>query len=652
MINRYYNRQPLTFDFYKPNVQATGQAMEFMQKKYDTNVALADQLSANLDVNALPSDVALANTKSQEYKDQLDQMVIDANGDFSILEPKLKAFRKKIAYEYTSPKGVMYNIAARRKGFDEWEKRQIERVNKKEILADDVALARQYILKNDKGVGDYNPNTGGYNQFHADEVPVFVNINDIYGKLKFTPKEVEIGTTTFKDGKIIKNTSKQSYIDPQEAEMQIRSAYEGDPNLLSYIKWKAQYGAGVPADKAGDVAFQILNADAMQRAANVGGVQTKSDKEDIQYDDLYLARYKNKLEQGNIRLRQQLQNEAAASAFDLGQNPYRWDPASDKASAASKAIDPENWRSVVQNPFKVSEFLAANTLPGGSAIYAAEKIGNAMSGKNSSYTGDLKTFIHGKDIESTNVNQTLSRKIFEDMNAKTDYSKLGNLEKKNFETNFWKTYNNSSKNLQQGMSIAVPPKAAVGMLKSVIPRLLGGQESVAKEGSPVLVNSKQVFNDAWVKKYLGSDGKVDGRIGVEISPIGPGHPVAGIKLVTPDGSYVIKEQDAQLSEIFDHLSNGLSPIFTHGKPTGGQMLIGSAPDGSPVYKYPSINYTYNPTTGTYTDNLMFKDKPDDKEGMPGTLEQVYNNYLPTISKILGQGMSKTDNTPWQFIDAN
>jgi len=151
MVNRYTQFRPYEFDLYQPNLQAMNQTLSILQKRHDTNKAFADELK-NTMIDALPQDRQRANELQQKYSTQIDNIVGAYKGDYSKATNALYELQSSMKKEFGKG-GEAAAIQQNYNSFMDWNKRQQERLAKKEIISEDYALGRNYFLEGFKGTG-------------------------------------------------------------------------------------------------------------------------------------------------------------------------------------------------------------------------------------------------------------------------------------------------------------------------------------------------------------------------------------------------------------------------------------------------------------------------------------------------------------------
>lgn len=158
-VNRYFNRRPYEGSFYTPPVDLIASQLDFAQKKYDENYAIANQISLQF-IDSLPQDRQAANELQDRYSKTVDDIVKQYNGDFSKAGRGLNDFLYNLKKEY-NPGGKAHAIVTRKQKWDSWLGRQQERVGK-ELTGDQLSSAYNYYFNNIEPIGEKDPITGAY----------------------------------------------------------------------------------------------------------------------------------------------------------------------------------------------------------------------------------------------------------------------------------------------------------------------------------------------------------------------------------------------------------------------------------------------------------------------------------------------------------
>lgn len=116
-VNRYFNRKPYEGSFYTPPVDLIASQLDFAQKKYDENYAIANQIKSQF-IDSLPQDRKAANELQDRYAKSVDDIVKQYNGDFSKAGRGLNDFLYGLKKEY-NPGGKAHAIVTRKQTWDQ-----------------------------------------------------------------------------------------------------------------------------------------------------------------------------------------------------------------------------------------------------------------------------------------------------------------------------------------------------------------------------------------------------------------------------------------------------------------------------------------------------------------------------------------------------
>ena len=111
-VNRYFRRTPYEGSFYTPPVDLIATQLEYAQRKYDENYAIAQEIKSNF-IDSLPQDRKAANEIQDRYNSTIDGIVSQYNGDYSKAGQDLNNFLYQLKKEY-NPGGKAHAIVTRK----------------------------------------------------------------------------------------------------------------------------------------------------------------------------------------------------------------------------------------------------------------------------------------------------------------------------------------------------------------------------------------------------------------------------------------------------------------------------------------------------------------------------------------------------------
>jgi hypothetical protein len=146
-----------------------------------------------------------------------------------------------------SPGGKANAIETNLNTYNEWDKRQQEKLAKGTISKEQYELGSKFLMNNYSGVGEFNPITGMYNSFNTEEIADYVNVND---RLKELVKDTKanaskVTTDAFSgDQKWVITTTNgvEEVTERRIMEIAIQKLYRDD-NTISYLSQNQKFGA-------------------------------------------------------------------------------------------------------------------------------------------------------------------------------------------------------------------------------------------------------------------------------------------------------------------------------------------------------------------------------------------------------------------------
>jgi len=145
-----------------------------------------------------------------------------------------------------SPGGKANAIETNLNTYNEWDKRQQEKLAKGTIKKEQYEFGSKFLMNNYSGVGEFNPITGMYNSFNTEEIADYVNVNDRIKELvKDTKANATDVTTDAISGDqkwIITTTNGVEEVTEREImDIAIQKLYRDD-NTISYLSQNQKFG--------------------------------------------------------------------------------------------------------------------------------------------------------------------------------------------------------------------------------------------------------------------------------------------------------------------------------------------------------------------------------------------------------------------------
>lgn len=637
MVNRFFKRTPYDMGLYVPPIEVIQQTLEKSQQAYDKNLTLVDQVKHNY-IPSLPQDRAKANAIQKEWNDRVDSIVNKYNGDYSQATKDLNNLLLSIKDDI-SPGGTAHAIVSNYNNYNNWLTSQRDRVKSGKVLAEDMNLAHNYYMQNYTGIGEVDPITGSYNQFNPEELMDYTDpeakIQDIYKGFK--PEKRKVGTSTVENGFIKYNVEEVEGIDKDRLHPSFRQGLMGDPKLLEYLTQKAKFSGADPRNIAA-----YIDHYSAQRAKDLSYLNKSTDTK-LERDPYFVAMAKAKKDKENLQ-----------AAFSFLQN----DVVAPNESYLEPKFNASDWKSslgVNENKFIVTPYP-------GLRLY-----GNDLSdtvSNNITLDSFLKDSANDDKLVRSNVIPGLMRALWEKKkdDFKTDFnSKYGKNPTwtKKFEEDFMWDYKKEAKNnsayATKTLNIPLPDKNKV--LLERLPEVLAGSASVYMPGENGVYASDRLPSKILNTLYNSKEGKLKdlGSIDVDYVIGGtPGYQTSGFQVRTPEGTFVIKDNDTQRSRWSSMLESALNPIFLHGKEKGGEGIAGFDPaTGRPYLGTPRVKWEKSDDPNRQLQMNLYWDIPSADGKQTITVKKDYGELMTEAAHVfngaLGFGASKSAATPFNYF---
>lgn len=640
MVNRYSNAQTYQGNLYTPPLDLIGKSLQYFQGQYDRNYELANTIKNNF-IQSLPQDRAVANEMQRDYEKRIDEIVAKYGSDYSKASNELNNLTYSIKKDY-GPGGKAGAIIGNYNNYVDWRKTQQELVEKGKALGEDLNMADSYFMNEYKGIGNFDPITGAYNRFNADQLTEYVDpdsiVQDVYKNFK--PEKYKVGRTEFKNGLQTYREEEVDGISANRLHPSFTTALSNNPKYRAYLQQQAKL-RGIPSDQI----EQYVDGYARQRATDLSYVN-KSDISKSERDPLMLVRER-------ARYRKQEQQDF----FNQFDN-YQYDPTTEVTTRKESTLGKDgDWRSA----YNTGSTSGIPIGPPGSGIFSVQpNLGQSASHKTFKQALNDPTY-----VSETGINKNLAAQIFED--KRSEYVKTGQSDTFNkkygvdkkwteeFDKSVAVAYKaeeaNHSRVESKSIKI-VSPQARTNVLKDIAGQLADPtQISVYVPGKGGIQTAKAagLTREALVDE----NGKLKYSDVAYVQP-GRGNPRAGYRVTTDKGTFVVVDTNTDRYNASTQIQQGMSPIFDEDKTVGNPMIIGQREMNGVVvnqYGVPEIKYEKN-KSGGYDEN-MYMNYIDETGNITGKtkigMEDIYKQYAPVFQNALNAGATKKEMTMFQLF---
>ena len=678
-VNRFFQRTPYDIGLYVPPIGAVAETLKIQQQKYDTGELYADTIKNNF-IQSLPQDRAEANRIQEGWNKRVDDVVAKHGGNYANANKDINGLLKEIRKEY-NPGGKVNAITTNYGTYQEWLTRHRERVEKGNVLGQDLNLANNYFMNNYTGVGEIDPVAGTYNRFNAEDLSDYTDAEAIIQKTYagFKPEKWKQGVTTLKNGIFNYQEDEFEGIKAQRLAPSFQAALMNDPKYASYLGQKAKFMGAPP-----EAAAQLINGYAGQRAQDLSYMNQSSINK-MERDPYYVTMAKAKADKENMQMFSQLQYGAGTGADVSLQHPD---------------INYDNWQGENQGfGADIMDFLTGSLAKGAATLagvptlgipaakawkdyrmdyaskdqkYVPEFVENAfqwLAGSPAVTGGDanlgqFKDDPKGRQrLMGRNVDPILLDKMFEEKKAQygSDFTqRYGKDPKwtKQFEKDVWYDYGRELPNhsAYQTLELDIPAPAQKNLRQQILPEILAGNAAFYLPGKGDIhrtgASGENIgkFLKTFVEKGDGSLGDLD-AIKIKYVLPGPGYAKAGYKVSTPEGEFVVVDQNVQRSEWSKMMENGLGPIFQGGMYQGQQSIAGyDAGSGRAMIGTPRVQLERS-LDGKKLDRNIYWDLGDGQT-IKKNLPQYYDEMAPLFQQSLGYGMTSGNSTMFDYFNYN
>jgi hypothetical protein len=281
-IGRYFKPVPLTFELSTSPTEYLAAALEQQQKKFDTNLAVAEKLK-NQYIDALPQDRARANAIQQDIASKVDNMVSAYDGDYSRVTKDLYRLTSDIERSLR-PGGEGYAISSNFKSFQDRAKAEQERLAKGEITSQQYNLWQNYTLNNYAGAL-MDPKTNAYKTLSPEPIASYFDSQKMFEEtVKNIPtrKTLVSGPTGETDGRgnlILKEEYKE-YRDPNQTSQTFLSNFRSSPQANAYLEQIARFNGVDSQEFIGNTLSDFLQ----NKVPAVTGILDRRDEVDLKED--------------------------------------------------------------------------------------------------------------------------------------------------------------------------------------------------------------------------------------------------------------------------------------------------------------------------------------------------------------------------------
>lgn len=637
-INRYSQPTQYQGQLYTPPLDMLAKTFDTLQQRYDQNFMIGEEIKNNF-IDALPQDRARANELQKQYETQVDEIVNSYGGDYSRASRDLQKMLYKIKKDF-GPGGEANAIISNKRALADWQKQHQELVSKGKILGEDLNDAYRYYMNNYQGIGEFDPTTGAYNQLVPETLTEYVNPDELIQNVykNFKPEKYEISRTIFKDGKQTQVTESREGITPERLYPSFYTALQADPKFTQYVNQMAKY-RGLDPDKTN----AALNEYVKQRAQDLSYL-SQSDIQKSERDPLFL-----------LRERQRLKDASDQKLLSQIEGLYEFNPTTKATTRKPSNLNIDDWRKS-----GVASDRASRGMISESGLLYPHKPEAILSDRFDKMT--LAEAIKDPEFQAkSKVDPVLMEDVMDitmkslapdDKKAREVYAAKYGKDKNwtnQFERQALRKYKEAEASVSRHTDVTTPiltPKAEM-QLKYKLAEDLGNPASVAvaKLGSSALQRADELGLDASI--FVDKDGKLRKDVNVSYNYPGTASPYLGYRVSTPDGEFVIQDQDLKRYAIGEELGNAFRPIFFEGKRRGAPVRIGSA-KGQDVYGIPEIRYE-DDGYGNLIEQMYF-----DVNGIKvkGSLMDVYDANMPHLEGAFGAGASKSARDLFPFFNYN
>lgn len=198
-----------------------------------------------------------------------------------------------------NPGGKANAITGNFNNYNTWLAREQEKIQKGNILAEDLNLANRYYMKQYKGVGDLDPVTGTYNAFNPEALADYKDYNKLISDInKDIPEEFKrLGTTKVNQNGYDYYTEEEvKGKNPTKLYNAFLTGLVGDPGYSTYLQQRSRF-MGVDSNTTNQLVMSL----AKQKAEELGGYYSVSSIEKAKANPFAVAKYKAGLDKQNMQ---------------------------------------------------------------------------------------------------------------------------------------------------------------------------------------------------------------------------------------------------------------------------------------------------------------------------------------------------------------
>lgn len=267
-INRYYGYNPLqrADHSFKLPMEFLGKTLEGLQEKSNQNYASLQQLPSLLHVNALEgADTTARNQVEQEYRDKIDNLVKQSNGDYSGVTKDIYGLKANLQKEMTT--GRLGAIGNNYSQYSDYQKKMLDQKDLPRTYAS-MALRKTLDAYNEAGgYGGIDPVTGDYKRIN----PIYGQGYDYQGKLaKVGPFGDITKLTDHRDKQgnwYIDTEHKTGGVDYQRAFGSLMAEIDNDPLAAEHEMFLRKIG--MRPEEIQQQKIGLARAEAMRRVKDI-----------------------------------------------------------------------------------------------------------------------------------------------------------------------------------------------------------------------------------------------------------------------------------------------------------------------------------------------------------------------------------------------
>lgn len=651
-INRYYNRSPYDLGLYTPPVDTMYKSLEALQKRYEQNSAMIDNLRT-VYINALPQDRARATEIQNGWFKSIDEMVAKSGGDLASVTKDLNRLVSTIRKDL-SPTGEAGTIAGNYAKYQDWRVRHQERIKSKDIIGSDFSQAQNYVLNKYKGVQFDNESQMWSGNLELPELASYVPIDEMAIKqinaLNNAPQSWKKSRFSRSNGLLITNTDEYKGVTAERIENTLSSVLGADPRVQSYLQDRLKFAGQDPA-----LAGTFLSNYAKILGGSFAWEHTGNDI-NVKNDNMAIMREKHRLD--NMLMQQYMPLTETTLTSSLNGD---FKPLTSVADAIMGSSKEEEALKALKGATSLA-FGVVGALGGAGPVGLAAALPELVQrpGLTWAFRGDLNNIPLAQVLKDATLRDRMKvnnvdvsaleaalEVAFKEPNARQMYDANPKVRQR-IDKEVLDVYNRSMVNMsaRKGMALSLDPKVQDKVLDQEVRRLtsLGGQyydpETKATYGTDNL-NSE-------VLKVL-QDPEKRNQVQVSLVAPQPGIPVGGYKVDVPyetrfggrqSKTIIIPTGDPRIKDVFTDVYQMFRPIWENGERRGNPKT---------GYGTPVREFMYDPHSGTLVDQLYLEAVVNGKtQRRPTSTADIQLELANQLQLFMPRGQTRSDATQYSI----